>query len=59
MDMSKMKNYLMDIESWCDGYVFGGDEFDIDEVAHKVNICFGSTMAADYAKDYLKRQHGE
>ncbi len=57
--MSKMKNYLMDIESWCDGYVFGGDEFDIDEVAHKVNICFGSTMAADYAKDYLKRQHGE
>ena len=33
-EMSKMKNYMMDIEEFCDGYFYGGDsEFTIDEVA--------------------------
>ena len=57
--MSKMKNYMMDIEEFCDGYGFGGDEFDFDEVAAATDKTFRSTMAGDYAKDYLKRQYGE
>ncbi len=57
--MSKMKNYMMDIEEFCDGYAFGGDEYDFDEVAAAVDKTFRSTMAGDYAMDYLKRQYGE
>ena len=30
--MSNMKNYMMDVEEFCDGYFYGGDsEFTIDE----------------------------
>ena len=57
--MSNMKNLIMDIEEFCDGYAFGGDEYDFDEVAAAVDKTFRSTMAGDYAMDYLKRQHGE
>ena len=57
--MSKMKNYMMDIEEFCEGYAFGGDEYDFDEVAAAVDKTFRSTMAGDYAKDYLKRTYGE
>ena len=57
--MSKMKNYMMDIEEFCDGYAFGGDECDFDEVAAAADKTFRSTMAGDYAMDYLKRQLGE
>ena len=57
--MSKMKNYMMDIEEFCDGYGFGGDEFGFDEVAAAADKTFRSTMAGDYAKEYLKRQYGE
>jgi len=57
--MSKMKNYMMDIEEFCDGYGFGGDEFDFDEVAAAADKTFRSTMAGDYAKDYLKRTYGD
>jgi len=59
-EMSKMKNYMMDIEEFCDGYFYGGDsEFTIDEVAADADKYFQSTMAGDYAMDYLKRQLGE
>ena len=59
-EMSKMKNYMMDIEEFCDGYFYGGDsEFTIDEVAADADKYFRSTMAGDYAMDYLKRQLGE
>jgi hypothetical protein len=55
-----MKNYMMDIEEFCDGYFYGGDsEFTIDEVAADADKFFRSTMAGDYAMDYLKRQLGE
>ena len=57
--MSKIKNYMMDIEEFCDAYPFGGDEYDFDEVVAAVDKTFRSTMAGDYAMDYLKRQHGE
>ena len=57
--MSKMKNYMMDIEEFCDGYAFGGDECDFDEVAAAADKTFRSTIAGDYAMDYLKRRYGE
>ena len=50
---------MMDIEEFCDGYAFGGDEYDFEEVAAAADKTFRSTMAGDYAMDYLKRQHGE
>ena len=32
--MGKVKNWMMDIEEFCDGYFYGGDsEFTIEEVA--------------------------
>ena len=41
-EMSKMKNYMMDIEEFCDGYFYGGDsEFTIDEVAADADKYFG------------------
>ena len=57
--MSKMKNYMMDIEEFCDGNAFGGDECDFDEFAAAADKTFRSTIAGDYAMDYLKRQYGE
>ena len=57
--MSKMKNYMMDIEEFCDGHFFGGDEFDIDEVALAADNMFRSTMAGDYAREYIATQLGE
>ena len=57
--MSKMKNYMMDIEEFCDGYAFGGDEYDFDEVAAAATKTFGAAMAGAFAKDYLKRTYGE
>ena len=49
----------MDIEEFCDGYAFGGDEYDFDEVAAAVDKTFRSTMAGDHARKYLETQLGE
>ena len=58
--MSKMKNYMMDIEEFCDGYFYGGDfEFTIDEVVTDADKYFRSTMAGDHARKYLETQLGE
>jgi hypothetical protein len=55
-----MKNYMMDIEEFCDGYFYGGDsEFTVDEVAADADKFFRSTMAGDYARKYLETQLGE
>ena len=59
MDMSNMKNYMMDVEEFCDGYAFGGDEHCIDEVVAAVDNAFRSTVAGDYARDYLTWKFGE
>ena len=56
--MSKIKNYMMCIEEFCDGYAFGGDEYDFDEIAAAVDKTFRSTVAGDYAIDYLEKQYG-
>ena len=58
--MSKMKNYMMDIEEFCDGYFFGGDsEYEIEEVAEDAKKFFGTSMAKDYAIVYLTKTLGE
>ena len=59
MDMSNIKNYMLDVEEFCDGYAFGGDEHCIDEVAAAADNAFRSTMAGDYARDYLTWKFGE
>ena len=56
--MSKMKNFMMDVEEFCDGYAYGGDECDFDEVAATAELLFRSTMAGDYARDYLTQKFG-
>ena len=39
--MGKVKNYMMDIEEFCDGYFYGGDsEFTIEEVVEDVGMYF-------------------
>ena len=57
--MSKMKNYMMDVEEFCDEYFFGGNELNVDEVAAAADKTFRSTMAGDYARKYLETQLGE
>ena len=58
--MSEMKNYMMDIEEFCDGYFFWhGSEVEIEEVAEDVKKFFGSSMAKDYAIVYLTKTLGE
>ena len=49
---------MMCIEEFCDGYAFGGDEYDFDEIAAAVDKTFRSTVAGDYAIDYLEKQYG-
>ena len=58
--MSYMKNYMMDIEEFCDGYFFdGGIEIEIKEVAEDAGNFFGTTLAKDYAIVYIKKTLGK
>jgi len=58
--MSKMKNYMMDIEEFCDGYFYGGDvDFTVDEVVEDVKMYFKTDSAKDYARNYLTKTLGE
>ena len=58
--MSNMKNYMMDVEDFCDGYFYGGDEiYTIDEIVLAADNMFRSTMAGDYAREYIATQLGE
>ena len=56
--MSKMKNWMMDIEEFCDGYFYGSDQpdftvdFTAEEVAEDAQSFFNSKMAGDHAKEY-------
>ena len=56
-----MKNYMMDIEDFCNGYFYGGEsEFTIDEVVEDVVMYFKYDNAAKvYAKEYLTKMLGE
>jgi hypothetical protein len=55
--MSAMKNYMMDIEEFCDGYFYGEgpNDFSIEEVAEDAKKFFGSSMAKDHAIVYLTK----
>ena len=58
--MGKMKDYMMDIEDFCNGYFYGGDvDFTVDEVVEDVGMYFKSTEAKEYAKGYLVKTLGE
>ena len=60
--MSKMKNYMMDVEEFCDGYFYGcvqSGEVTEDEVVEDVGMYFKSGEAVKYARRYMKTQMGE
>ena len=61
--MAKMKNLMMDIEDFVDGYfydgVFEGNDFSIDEVVEDVGILFKSNMAKEYAREYIEKNLAE
>ena len=58
--MSKMNNWVIDIEDFCNGYSYGGmNDFDIDEVVEDVEMYFKSNDASKYARQYLTEQLGE
>ena len=60
--MSKMKNWMMDIEEFVDGYFYGcvqSGEVTIDEVIEDVGMYFKSNEATKYAKRYITEQIGE
>ena len=58
--MSKMNNWMMDIEDFCDGYFYGGmNDFTIDEVVEDVGVYSMSNEAGKYAEKYLTTQMGE
>ena len=61
--MSKIKNYMMDIEEFCDGYFYDlsghSIPFSIEEVSEDVEKYFGTSMAKDHAIAYLTKTLGE
>ena len=59
--MGKVKNYMMDIEDFCNGQFYGGYvDFTIDEVVEDVGMYFKYEKAAKvYAKEYLTKTLGE
>ena len=60
--MSKMKNYMMDIEEFCDGYFYGVgamNDFSIEEVSEHAKKYFGTSLAKDHAIAYLTKTLGE
>ncbi len=62
--MGKMKNFMMDVEEFVDGYFYGGmfsvdGEVDIDEIVEDVGMYFKSGEAVEYARRYITEQSGE
>ena len=66
--MGKMKDLVMQIEEFCDGYFYAGrdqpfvldeEDFTIDEVVDDVQEYFNSSEeAAKYAREYVERMVG-
>ena len=58
--MSKMKNWMMDVETFCNGYYHGGmNDFTVGEVVEDVEMFFKSNEATKHAKRYLTEKLGE
>ena len=54
--MSKVKNLIMQIEEFCDGYFYGCEaDFTTEEVSEDVEKYFGSVDAGKYAKNYIEK----
>lgn len=64
--MSKMKNFMMDVEEFVDGYFFDAPkdgwkpfDFTVDEICEDAEKFFCSSEASRYAKRYITEQMGE
>ena len=59
--MGAVKNWMMDIEEFCDGHFYdaGDFEYTIEEVSENAGKYFGASMAKDYASAYLTKTLGE
>ena len=59
--MSKMKNWMMDIQEFCDGYDYGEgvSDFIVDEIVEDAGMYFQSNVAKNYARQYITEQLGE
>ncbi len=63
--MSKMKNWMADIEEFCNGYFVSWDgenlvdDFTVEEISEDAKNYFLSTEAGKYAKRYLTTKMGE
>ena len=58
--MSNMKNFMMDVEEFCNGYSYDGmKDLTGDEVIEDVGMYFKSSKATQYAKQYLIQKIGE
>tara|TARA_R110002020_G_scaffold451960_1_gene666209 strand:+ start:194 stop:388 length:195 start_codon:yes stop_codon:yes gene_type:complete len=63
--MSKMKNWIMDIEDFCNGYICDNGkldpvwDFSVEEISEDVGMYFHSNEAKEYAKGYLTKTLGE
>ena len=58
--MAKVKNWMMDIEEFCDGLFYGGDsEYTVEEAADLVELTFHSKTAGVHAKEYIEKTLGE
>jgi len=59
--MSKMNNWMMAIEDFCNGYDYGEgvSDFIADEIVEDAEMYFKSTEAAKYARQYITTQMGE
>ena len=57
--MGKMKNYMMDIEEFCDDYFHAGEPYGVlpsaEEVAADAESHFNSKMAGDHAEEYVTK----
>ena len=59
--MGAMKNWMMNIEEFCDGYFYGEGEIDftVEEVAEDAATFFHSKVAGAHAKEYVIKTLGE
>ena len=61
--MCKMKNYMMDIEEFCDDYFHAGAPYGVtpsaEEVAADAKSHFNCKMAGDHAKQYIEKTLAE
>ena len=57
--MGKMKNYMMDIEEFCDDYFHAGEPYGVtpsaEEVAADAESHLNSKMAGDHAEEYVTK----